>query len=95
MGKRPAGNPNWKEGVSGNPAGRPRVPEIQLVRDAIASTEIEKKKSLWKHLIERAFEDDGVLVAVAKKFLPDLSHDEGLKDAIRTFLVRADADGPK
>jgi len=58
---------NW----NGNRLGRPRRPEVELVRQAIEETEIEKKKSLWKLLIERCYEDNAVLIAVAKKFLPD------------------------
>lgn len=56
--------------------GRPRAPEVDLVRQAIAETEKEKKKSLWKHLIERCFVEDAVLIAVSKKFLPDLTQTE-------------------
>ena len=65
------GNPNWKAGVSGNPHGAPRKPEIELVRQAIEETNKERKKSLWKHLIEQCYEDNAVLIAVAKKFMPD------------------------
>ena len=61
----------WKKGETGNPFGSPRKPEIELVRQAIAETEREKKKSLWKLLIEKCYVDNAVLIAVAKKFLPD------------------------
>jgi len=57
----------WK----GNSKGRPRKPEIDLVREAIEETAIEKKKTLWKHLIEQCYQDNNVLIAVAKKFMPD------------------------
>ena len=74
-------NHNWKPGQSGNPYGRPRKPEVELVRQAIEATEIEQKKSLWKHLIEQCYKDNNVLVAVAKKFLPDqISVDVTQKD---------------
>ena len=63
----------YKKGESGNLLGRPRVPEIELIRKAIAETEKEKKKSLWKHLIEQCFEDNNVLRAVANKFVPDMT----------------------
>ena len=61
----------WKPGESGNPKGGIRKPEIELVRQAIDATEKEKKKSLWKHLIEQCYIDNAVLIAVAKKFMPD------------------------
>lgn len=76
------------KGQTGNPNGRPRAPEIELVRQAIAETEKEKKKSLWKHLVEQAYVDNTVLTALAKKFVPDLTKDEGMQDIVRTFLVR-------
>lgn len=67
----PTGKGGPKKGEVRNPNGRPRAPEIELVREAMAATEKEKKKSLWKHLIERAYEEDNVLIAVSKKFIPD------------------------
>ena len=77
-----------KKGMTNNRNGRPRVPEVELVRQAIAETEKEKKKSLWKHLVEQAYVDNSVLTALAKKFVPDLTKDEGMQDIVRTFLVR-------
>lgn len=77
------------KGHTNNPNGRPRRPEIELVREAIAETEIEKKKSLWKHLVEQAYVDNSVLTALAKKFVPDLTKDEGMQDIVRTILLRA------
>ena len=61
----------WKKGESGNPKGQPRKPEVELMRQALEETNLEKKKSLWKHLAEQAYEDNTVLIALAKKFLPD------------------------
>ena len=79
--KKYSGLRPWKPGQSGNPHGRPRVPEAELLRQAVAETEIEKKKSLWKHLVERAYQDDAVLIALSKKFLPDkLSADIDVKE---------------
>ena len=81
--------PVGTKGYTGNPNGRPRKPEIELVRRAMAETELEKKKSFWKHLIEQSYEDNAVLIAVARKFIPDLSHDDSMAEAIRTILIRA------
>lgn len=63
----------WKKGECGNPHGRPRQPEIELLRIAIETTEKEKGKSLWKHLVEQCFVDNAVLRAVANKFVPDMT----------------------
>jgi len=77
----------WKKGESGNPKGAVRRPEIELVRQAIAEVEQEKKKSLWKHLIEQAYVDNAVLIAVGKKFIPDKIEDPALREVVRTYLV--------
>ena len=70
------GNPNWKKGYTGNPNGRPRVPEIELFRNALAQVEKEKKVSLLFHAVNRAYQDDNVLVALLKKILPDKLYTE-------------------
>lgn len=77
-------NPNWVKGKSGNPKGAPRRPEIDLIREAIAETEREKKKSLWKHLIEKCYTDENVLIAVAKKFMPD---NINLKEEVKRRII--------
>lgn len=82
----------WYKGMpSPNPQGR--LPEGQSVMDqfkeAIRNVEAKKRKPLFQHLIERAYVDDTVLIAVARKILPDKIQDDTLKNAVRTFLVRA------
>ena len=77
------------KGKSGNPLGAPRKPEIELIRQAMAEVAIKKKKTLWQHLVEQAYVDNNVLNALAKKFVPDLTKDEGMQNIIRTILVRA------
>lgn len=64
----------WKKGQSGNPGGRRkgRTPAIEMLEAAIKAESAKRKKSLYQHMVERAFEDDTVLVALCRKFLPDL-----------------------
>ena len=78
----------WMNGVSGNPHGRPRVAEIDLVRQAIEEVSVRKKKSLWVHLIEQCYVDNGVLIAVARRFLPETIEVGGLADALTVIRAR-------
>ena len=65
--------PFQKGNKFGNREGRPRQPEIEKLRQAVAEVEQEQKKSLYKHLVEQAFKDSAVLVALTKKFVPDIT----------------------
>lgn len=82
----------FKPGQSGNPKGRPPLGEVELIRQAINETSIEKKKSLWKHLIEQCYVDNTLLGHVAKKFMPDVSiiksSDENGKDVPFSIVIK-------
>lgn len=67
------GNPNWVKGVSGNPNGRPRRPEVALFRESLKKIEKEKGMTLLEHAIRKAFTDKEVLKTMLNKMLPDLS----------------------
>ncbi|MEN6414387.1 MAG: DUF5681 domain-containing protein [Veillonellales bacterium] len=68
----------WKKGVTGNPKGRPRKPEAEMLREAL---ERAKEKHNGIHLIEHAvdlaYHDNNVLIAILKKILPDQLKGEG------------------
>lgn len=55
-----------------NPKGRPAVPEVQLLRDAINAVGKKKKKSFYALAAEKAYEDNSVLIALLRKLVPDL-----------------------
>jgi hypothetical protein len=63
----------FKKGVVSNPNGRPRRPEIEMLRHAAAEVEVEEKKSLYKHAVQQAYKDNSVLIAIIKKFVPDIT----------------------
>ena len=65
-------NPNWKKGVSGNPNGRPKKPEIEQLRTALQRAKVKDNFDLLEHFIKRAKVSDQVLIALAKKVLPDM-----------------------
>ncbi len=71
------GTQGFTKGISGNPAGRPKgSKERDYMLEAKAEVEAKKKKSIYKHAFERAYEDDRVLIAMLKKLVPDMAYIE-------------------
>lgn len=64
------------------------------LEEAIAKVSKKRKKRFFTHLVERAYQDDVVLIALAKKLLPDLKAlDATVKgDAFNLFLSAAPLD---
>jgi predicted transcriptional regulator len=52
--------------------GRPKKPEIEELRKAIAEVEKTKDKNLLIYFVEKAYQNDAVLIALCKKLLPDM-----------------------
>jgi hypothetical protein len=69
----PTGKGGFKKGCISNPNGRPHVPEVEKLRQAIREVEIEKKISLYKFVVERALQSDAVLQTILRKFIPDMT----------------------
>lgn len=75
--KRKGNKTTWKPGQSGNPKGRPKgTKERDCMLVAKEEVEEEKKKSIYRHAFERAYEDDRVLIAMLKKLVPDMAYIE-------------------
>jgi hypothetical protein len=77
MADRQANSGSWKKGVSGNPNGLKKGEFRRLLEKAIAASNKVEKLSLAEHTVMRARVNDAVLVALLKKFVPDLKHIEG------------------
>jgi hypothetical protein len=71
----------FKPGQSGNPEGKKTGTKsyITLLEEAVKNYETAKGRNLFDRLIERAFVNDSVLIAVIKKFIPDKQYTE-IKD---------------
>lgn len=93
MSKNPKGNPAWVKGRSANPSGRPVGSKnrfgLEAFQEALNTVEKEKKKSLYQHIIERAFEDDRILAALIARIVPAVEvvrpEDEELKETVINF----------
>ena len=64
----------WKKGESGNPKGRPRKPEIELLREALEKAKNKYGKEFLEHFVDLAYKNDNVAVALARKLLPDMTN---------------------
>lgn len=73
---------------NGNRKGRPRKPEIAALREAIAEVEKEKKMSLYKNIVLRAYKSDPMMIALMKKLLPDKIAGEGFGDTNIYNIIR-------
>jgi hypothetical protein len=62
----------YAPGESGNPGGKPKSEYRRMLDQYIAAKTKQKKKSVVQHIVDRAYEDDTVLVALLRKILPDL-----------------------
>ena len=70
------GKGQFAKGYSGNPAGGAKSPWRDELEEAIITVQKRKRKKLMVHAVEQAFVDNKVLVAILKKFLPDLKSGE-------------------
>lgn len=86
-------NPNWVPGVSGNPMGRPvGTSRLAALEAALEAKGKELKTTAWEHVATQFFKDNQVMTAILKKIIPDLTEDVGMKELIRTYLIRATND---
>lgn len=62
----------FRKGHTGNPKGRPKGTRyLNLLESVIDEVENEKGESLVKRLVDRAYEDDKILMFVFNKILPN------------------------
>lgn len=81
-------NGRFAPGYVTNPHGRPLAPEREELRLALEYARKKNKKSFLRHFVERAFKNDMVAVALAKKLLPDRIEGSGELQGLRIILVR-------
>ncbi len=86
---------SWKPGQSGNPLGRPKNSAKDELDRSIRRVQDKKNKKLLDHFVERAYEDNTVLIAVIKKLVPDIKFIESehkTDNTIRVIVKEMDMD---
>ncbi len=78
----------WKKGETGNPNGRPRKPEVEELREALEKAQKKHNRSFLEHFIERAFINDNVAIALAKKIIPDKMQGDGFGGGTYVYVIR-------
>lgn len=70
---------SWPKGQSGNPTGRPQGAvnkELTELKGAVNNVGKSKRKSIFRHFVERAYDSDNVLIALMKKIVADVKFEE-------------------
>ena len=90
--KKRRGNPNWVKGQSGNPNGRVAnsVTHMGCLEQALRKVSEEKRIPFWEHVMQQAYADNKVLVAVMNKLVPNLEKTDNLHKHIPVTLVFCD-----
>jgi len=76
-------NPQAKEQIAASHVGlfnstrKPRVAKVDELVESIRRVEKRKGLKLLDHMVEEAFSNSTVLIALAKKLIPDLKQIEG------------------
>ena len=68
-----------------NRKGRPKNAEPDLLRKALAKEGKKRNQDFWDKVAEFAYTDKNVMVAIIKKFVPDMSSSEIKVDALVSY----------
>lgn len=59
-----------------NRNGRPKNAEPELLREALRREGEKRGEDFWDKVAQYAFTDKNMMIAIVKKFVPDLNHSE-------------------
>ena len=83
--------------VKGDPRinrnGRPKNAEKDMLRQALEEEGKKRGVDFWKKVAEEAFNDKNVMVAVAKKFISDMSSTEHSGEVVVSEMPTVQIDG--
>ena len=84
-GKNRLSNGRFAPGNAGNPNGRPRKPEVEILRRALEAVKEERGMGFIEHFVRLAYKNHNVAIALAKKLIPDKIEGEGFGDKYNIF----------
>jgi predicted GNAT family acetyltransferase len=88
-------NGKFAPGNIANPHGRPKNPESEELRKALKEAQKKRgNKSFLLHFVERAYINDAVAIALAKKLIPDQIEGKGFASDLKQYIIIR-ADSPK
>lgn len=93
--KEKKGPHRFGKGNCANPNGRPRVPEIQILREALQKAKEIHGKDFIEHFVDLAYKDKNVAIALAKKLIPDKLEGEGFASSSITNIFNSDEIDPE
>ena len=86
-------NPFVKGDPRINRKGRPKNAEKELLRKALEKEGVARGKDFWEVVAKAAFDDKGLMAAVCKKFIPDMSSTEHSGEINVTEMPTVKVDG--
>jgi len=70
MTKKTSNLHQWKPGQSGNPLGRPKRPEIEELRKALAAAKKENNLGFLEMFVKKAYTEQPYALELFKKIIP-------------------------
>jgi len=73
---------------NGNKNGRPRQPEIEILRKALENDKTQHGKHLIEEAVEQARTNPNIMIALLKKLIPDKIQGEGFDTGKYIFIIK-------
>lgn len=76
------------KGFVANPSGKNGFNTVSVLVEALKKDGLKHKQPFWDYVAQRARTNDGVLITLIKKLLPDKIQGEGLANGVFVYVIR-------